>query len=309
MIGIFGAAGAIGASVAAEAQRRTIPVRVVGRREDALRNAFGDAHEIVTADLQDPQDAKRAAQGLDAIVHAVGVPYDRFGLHPLIMQYVVEAARDAGVGKLVVISNVYSYGRPRTSPVDEDEPREPETFKGRMRREQEDIALAAHCEALKTLVLRLPDFYGPSAENSLANEIVKGARADKSAPVFAPIEMPHEWMFTPDVGPVVCDLLARDDVFGTAYNFAGVGTMTTREFATKIFSGFGEKPKLQVVTTWMLRLAGLFNPLMREFVEMQYLQSDPVILDDAKLARALGPLKKTSYADGIAQTVAAAARR
>ena len=62
---------------------------------------------------------------------------------------------------------------------------------------------------------------------------------------------------------------------------------------------------MRVVTTTMLRVVGLFNPVMRELVEMQYLQSDPVILDDSKLALVLGPIRKTSYADGIAQTAAA----
>lgn len=308
MIGVFGAGGAIGKSVAAEARRRGIPLRLVARNAAALRQVYGDAHEILAADLEKPDDAKRAAQGLDAIVHAVGVPYDKFQLHPLIMGYVVDAARAEGVHKLVVISNVYSYGLPRTPRVDEDHPREPHTFKGRMRKEQEDIALDAHSASLKTLVLRLPDFYGPDAEKSVAHEIFKAAREGKAAPVFAPIDTPHEWIFTPDVGPVVCDLLARDDAFGTAYNLAGAGTLTTREFATRIFAAFGEKPKLRIVTTTMLRVLGLFNPLMRELVEMMYLQSHPVLLDDTKLARTLGTLKKTSYADGIAQTAAAYAR-
>lgn len=303
MVGIFGAAGAIGKSVAAELKRRSILVRVVGRRESALREAFGNAHEIVAADLNNPEDASRAASGLTTIVHAVGVPYTNFALHPILMRRTVDAARNQNVKKLIVISNVYSYGMPQSEPVDEQHPRQPHTYKGRMRKEQEDVALAAHTAALKTLVLRLPDFYGPDAELSLAHEIFKAARDGKPAPVFAPIDAPHEWIYTPDVGAVVVDLIQRDDVYGSAYNVGSAGTITTRDFATRIFAGFGAKPKLRVVTTIMLRLLGLFNPILREVVEMQYLQSKPVILDDAKLKRTLGSVRKTSYSDGIAQTV------
>ena len=53
----------------------------------------------------------------------------------------------------------------------------------------------------------------------------------------------------------------------------------------------------------MVRLLGLFNPLMRELVELFYLAQTPVILDDSKLERHLGGLKKTPYETGIRNTV------
>ena len=55
----------------------------------------------------------------------------------------------------------------------------------------------------------------------------------------------------------------------------------------------------------MLRLIGLFKPVMRELVEMHYLQTEPVIMDDAALRALIGPIRKTPYADGIRQTLAA----
>jgi nucleoside-diphosphate-sugar epimerase len=59
------------------------------------------------------------------------------------------------------------YGRPRAERVSEDHRREPHTFKGRMRKEQEDLVLAAHAaHSTKTTILRLPDFYGPGVQRS-----------------------------------------------------------------------------------------------------------------------------------------------
>ena len=46
-------------------------------------------------------------------------------------------------------------------------------------------------------------------------------------------------------------------------------------------------------------------PILRELREMAYLQSTPVILDDAKLRALLGEVKKTSYAEGIKAMVEA----
>jgi hypothetical protein len=49
---------------------------------------------------------------------------------------------------------------------------------------------------------------------------------------------------------------------------------------------------------------GLFNPIMREMVEIHYLLTDPVLLDDSRLEKLLGGLKCTSYDEGIRQTLA-----
>jgi hypothetical protein len=56
----------------------------------------------------------------------------------------------------------------------------------------------------------------------------------------------------------------------------------------------------------MLRLLGLFNPMLRELVEMHYLMTQPVIMDDSALHGLLGPVAKTPYAEGIRQSLEAA---
>ena len=57
-----------------------------------------------------------------------------------------------------------------------------------------------------------------------------------------------------------------------------------------------------------LRLMGLFNPLLREMVEMNYLETSPVVLDDSALRGLLGDINKTPYQEGIRQCVEAAKR-
>ncbi len=62
---------------------------------------------------------------------------------------------------------------------------------------------------------------------------------------------------------------------------------------------------MRVAGKTMLRLIGLFNPLMREMVEMHYLNTDPVVLDDSALQTLIAPIHKTSYPDGVKQCLAA----
>ena len=67
----------------------------------------------------------------------------------------------------------------------------------------------------------------------------------------------------------------------------------------------GRPLKLRVAGKTMLRIIGLFNPMMREMVEMHYLLTEPVIMDDARLQRLIGPLAKTSYEEGLRRTLQA----
>jgi nucleoside-diphosphate-sugar epimerase len=54
----------------------------------------------------------------------------------------------------------------------------------------------------------------------------------------------------------------------------------------------------------MLKIMGWFSPLYRELPEMLYLGETPVLLDDSKLRAKLAAVHKTSYDDGIRQTLA-----
>ncbi|MFX7883260.1 hypothetical protein ABTK06_19895, partial [Acinetobacter baumannii] len=70
----------------------------------------------------------------------------------------------------------------------------------------------------------------------------------------------------------------------------------------------GRKLKKRVAGKTMLRIIGLFNPMMRVLGEMHDLQTQPVIMDDSALHQLIGPITKTSYADGIRRALASQGR-
>jgi nucleoside-diphosphate-sugar epimerase len=303
-IAIFGAAGAVGRVALPELLRRGHSVRIVGRDAKKLEALAAPGVDIVRADLADPADARRAADGVDAILYCVGVPYNQFERHPALMRTTVEAAESAGVRQLLLISTVYPYGRAQTTTVTETHPRAAQTRKGQFRKAQADIVLAAHDPAgLQTLVLVLPDFYGPTADLSHPKEIFDAALSGKTANVIGPLDVPREFVYIPDVAAVVADLFARPEAFGRTYNLAGAGTITMREFVNAAQRAAGKRIKLLVVNKTMLRLFGTFSPVLREFVEMYYLFTDPVVLDDTLLRSVLPELHKTPYDVGIPTTL------
>jgi nucleoside-diphosphate-sugar epimerase len=222
-----------------------------------------------------------------------------------LMRATLEGAFAAGVRRLVLLAPVYSYGRPQRPLVDESHPRDPQTFKGRMRKAQEDLVLGAHGDGrIEGTILRVPDFFGPYVEGSLVRDVFAAAVENRRANVLGPIDTPHQFVYVPDLGPFVIALAHEDRAYGRAWNFAGSGTIAQREFARMVFEQAGRaQPKLMVANKAMLRVMGLFDPIMRELVEMNYLQTEPVILDDRALHDLLPALNVTPYAEAIAQTL------
>jgi nucleoside-diphosphate-sugar epimerase len=304
---LFGATGTVGKALAAKLAKRGRRFRVVGRSEDRLRHDFGLYEPLVeycASDLGDSGAAARAAIGIDTIFYTVGVPYPQFEQHPKLTRVALGAAAAAGVRHYVHLSTVYPYGVPQEEFVSESHPRNPTAFKGRMRKEQEDHVLAAdNPRGMRTTILRPPDFYGPDSELSYVRAIFDAALKGGTANVIGPIDTPHEFIFVPDLAETLIALSEKEEAYGKAWNVAGPGLITTRQFAELVFGAVHQKPRLRVAGKFMLRFLGLFNPFLREVVEMHYLWTTPVKLDDSRLRQLLPNLHKTRYAEGIRLTI------
>lgn len=303
-VALIGATGAVGREIARVLRDRGRAYRAIGRSDASLRKAFGDdPHAELQTWNADAASARAALEGCDSAIYLVGVPYDHFELHPQLMKAALDGALGAGVKRLLLIATVYPYGMPRTHTVDETHPREPTAFNARMRKEQEDVVLAAHGHGIETVVLRLPDLYGPGMEKSYLTAQFANAPLGKRSTVIGPIDVRHEWAFIPDCARVAVRVLDEPRAYGAFWNYAGPGEITQREFSDKIYAACGHKPNYFVANKALLRTFGLFNGEMRNFAEMNYLMSDPVVLNDDRLRSLLGELPKTSYDDGIALTL------
>lgn len=306
MHAILGATGAVGRSLAPLLAATGEPFRVVGRSAERLHQAFGSLPhiEFCEADFSHTHGAERAVAGVDTLYYLAGVPYTHFELHPKMTRVVLDAAAGAGVRQFVLQGTVYPFGEPQRERVDESHPRNPHTFKGRMRKEQEDVVLAADGRnGMRVLILRAPDFYGPHSELSYVRAIFDAAIKGGTANVIGPIDTPHEFIYVPDLARTLLALSHKDDAYGRGWNVGGPGVITTRRFAELVFAEVGQTPRLRVASKRMLTVMGWFSPFMREIREMHYLWTTPVIIDDSHLRALLPDLRKTSYEEGIKETV------
>jgi nucleoside-diphosphate-sugar epimerase len=309
---LLGATGAIGESIAAELRKRGESYRAVGRDRASLERTFGSdpLAEIAVWNPDDASSVRAALRGADAIVYLVGVPYNHFELHPVLMRQTLDAAIAEGVGQMLLVGTVYPYGRAQQTPAREDHPREPHTFKGKMRKQQEDLLLEADAAGkIRGTVLRLPDFYGPRVKNSFLDGVFNAAAKGGTANLIAPIDRPHQFVYVPEVGPVVLELLRHPEAHGRWWHLAGDGTASMQEIVAMVGQLAGKPIKTRAAGLGMLRVIGLFQPIMRELVEMNYLLTDPFIMDDSALRALLGNVKTTPLEEGLRQSLEAARRK
>ncbi|NIR45054.1 MAG: NAD(P)H-binding protein [Gemmatimonadetes bacterium] len=293
---VFGATGATGREITRELRRRGVAVRAVSRSSENLARDFGELDvEPRAADLSEREAAVGAAAGCDLVFHCVGLPADRFPLHLPLTRNTV-AAMEAHGARGVLVTSYWSYGPGDDEPMPEDRTPVPGSEMARIRKEQEDVVLGAG-----GCVARLPDFYGPGADLSLANDALQALQAGKTVTWPGDPDARRDFVFVPDTGPVLCELASRPQAYGGPWNVPGSGAETPRTILECGARILGAELKLRRGRRWMLELAALFNRQIRGFRDVFPLYERPLILDTTRIRELLGDLHLTSYEDGIRQ--------
>jgi nucleoside-diphosphate-sugar epimerase len=308
---LLGANGSVGRALSPLLGERQVEHRVVGRNHLALQVRFQDiSHcEQFVWDPKEKTAFADACVGSGTVVYLIGAPLWKFHETVPLIERALEGARTAGVQRFLLVSSNWSYTPGSHAKVTEESPRQPPATKSKMRRDQEDRVLAAHVpRAFETGVLRMADLYGPRVEASHLWSVFQAAKRGTLAHMLAPIDRPHEFVFVRDAARTIAALLDCDAAWsgerGQAWNLGGAGLTSIEDMVKQIFAAEGKPPKYELPGKLLMYFVRSMNPYIREMREMRYLQEEPLLLDDSRLAALLGGLEKTGYAEGIRQTLA-----
>lgn len=167
---VLGGTGFIGGHLVASLAGAGLGVRVLSRTPAA--GAAVPGAEYVTADFQDAAAVRRALAGTRTVFHLVGTSLPASSNADMAGDVrgnllgtlgVLEAARDAGVGRIVFVSSGGTvYGEPQALPIAESHPTEPLCAYGISKLAIEKYLHLFHrLHGLDYRVLRLGNPYGP----------------------------------------------------------------------------------------------------------------------------------------------------
>ena len=297
---VFGA-GQIGSQV-------TERLLAAGHRVRQVRRTGGvtvKGHlEVRGGDVADQRFAQEAAQGATTLIHCAVPPYHQWGelLEPM-NDGVLHAAKTSKA-PLVVLDNLYGYGRPGGA-MTEQSPVAPVSRKGALRAKVAQKLLEAHRRGeARVAIARAADFYGPgiALAGIFGERFVARALKGKGGECFGPPDLPHSYSYGADVAAGLVTLASSAQAWGEVWHLPVAKAESTREVVARFGRELGVSLGTSVVPAFVLHLMGLFTPAVKELIEMRYQWQVPFVLDDAKFRAAFG-VQPTSLEEGVRATV------
>lgn len=308
-------AGATGTATATLLAQRGERVRVV------TRSGNGPLHpgiELVGADAADEAAFAEASAGAGVIYNCANPPYHRWATDwpPVASSLLAAAERHDAV--LVTLSNLYGYAPP-TAPMTASDPLDATSVKGGVRAAMWHQAKAAHdAGRVRAVEVRASDFIGPGIGPTahMGDRVVPRVLAGKSVSLLGRTDVAHSWSAIADVAETLVAVGADERAWGRAWHVPTAPPMTQEELVHRMCSLAGvEAAKVKTVPNFVLTLAGVAVPAMREMKEVLYQFEAPFIIDSSETTDVLGlthtPIDETltaaldSYCEPAKQLVAA----
>jgi nucleoside-diphosphate-sugar epimerase len=301
---ILGANGVIAQELSRALAKIKQDIRQVSRNPRKVN----PTDEIFVADLLNGQATVNAVSSSEVVYLVAGMRYSAAVWQkqwPRVMRNVIDACKQHGA-RLVFFDNVYAYGRVDGT-MTEDTPFNPISKKGEVRAKIATMLLdEMRSGNLQAMIVRSADFYGPGAVQSFPHATVfDRLKAGKAPQLIGNPNTVHTFTFTPDAGRAVVMLGRSSDAYGQTWHLPTTKEpLTGRDFVGLACDLARQPFKLQVVPRWMLRLMGIFMPVLRENEEMMYQFENDYRFDSSKIESALG-LQPTPYRQGIGESLRA----
>ena len=300
---ILGANGTIGSVLAKELINYTDKIRLVSRNPRKVN----ESDELFPADLSNPSMVEKAVEGSEVVYLVVGFDYKLKVWEekwPRIMRAVIDACIKHNT-RLVFFDNVYLYDINAIPHMTEESVINPPSKKGAVRKKIVQMIMdEVKAGKLMALIARSADFYGPGNEKSFVIEMVyKNFLKRKAANWFIDPDKKHSFTYTPDAAKATALLGNTDDAYNTVWHLpTDKNTLTGREFIELFSTEMKVANKVSVMPMWLIKVLGIFMPVLKEMPEMMYQYDRDYILDSSKFDKRFN-FKTTSYQEGVKLTV------
>lgn len=265
----------------------------------------------------DPTDTAAlavAARGAAVVVHGLNPVYTHRAWRtqvPVLLEAAIRISRSLGA-TLMVPGNVYNFGASMPALLREDTVQAAVGVKGRIRIAMEQRLQAATQEGgLRAVVVRAGDFYGSGTGAWLDQAIAKDMALGR---VTWPgtLDTITPWAYLPDLAQTfvqVAQQRNRLDAF-SCLHFAG-HAVTGQQWVQALGSvaqsqGWlpaGRSLQVRHMPRPLLRVAGLFMPMLAALAEVRYLWRTPHQLDNRQLCALIGNEPHTPFETAVRQAL------
>jgi NADH dehydrogenase len=247
---VFGGSGFIGRAIVRALAHQGYLVRVAARRIELAEpvKTAGDVGQVMLmrANVRFPQSVAAAVAGSQAVVNAVGIPFQRGrqtyqAVHAEGARTIAQAASAAGVQRLIHISGIGADNR---------------SSKNRYIQSKvaaEDAIVGAFDGAT---ILRNSVVFGPG--DVMFNRLADIARKAPLFPLIGNGAAKVQPVFVGDVGQAVAAALARPDTAKSVFELGGPRVYTYREVAQLVLHEIDRKKPIIGTPASVMKIAAFF---------------------------------------------------
>ncbi len=300
---ILGSGGGIGIPLAKELKKYTNQIRLVSRNPKKVN----DTDELFAVDVNDLSNIDKAIAGSEVVYVVIGFEYKLSVWQqtwPAFMKAVIESCK-THQAKLVFFDNVYMYDKNTIPHMTELSAINPPSKKGEVRKQLCDMVMNEVANnSLTALIARSADFYGPDNKSSaLQMMVIDNFLKGKKAQAFGNINKIHTYTYTPDAAKATALLGNTPDAYNQVWHLPTTKEkITTLQWIEMIAAELKVNAKTQSVPAWMIKVLGLFIPIMREFPEMLYQYEQDYFFDSSKFEKRFG-IEATTPKEGIKKLI------
>ena len=249
---VTGGAGFIGTNLVHFLVEQGHTVKVVDDLTAGKRERLPDSIDFYKLDIRDTAALSSVCEGVDVIIHLAALPRLQFSIdHPQVAHDVnitgthsdLEAARAAGVKRIVYAASSSAYGDQETLPLTTDLPPQPKTPYALQKYVGEAyMKLWSELFGLQTVSLRFFNVYGPHLDPDGAYALVIGrflklAAEGQPLTIVGDGEQTRDFTHVRDVVSALY-LASQSDEVGNGEVFnVGAGIQTTINELTRLIGG------------------------------------------------------------------------
>jgi nucleoside-diphosphate-sugar epimerase len=318
---ITGATGAIGPRVVASLFEAGYGIRTLSL-DSPPRGLWPVGIDEQIGDVTDPGVVQSAMKGIDAVIHLAALlhivnpppelqrEYERINVGGTAT--VVEAAKSAGVERLVFFSTIAVYGNSAGKVLTEDSPPHPDSFYAQTKLDAERIVLEARRKDGQPLgtVLRLGAVYGSRIKGNYRRLLLTLARG-RFVPI-GPGTNRRSLVYDKDAARAALLAVRHADVAGRIFNVTDGRFHTINGIIETLCHALGRRPprlslpvgpvrRLAGVLEDGARFCGVLSPIGRATIDKY---TEDVAVDSQRFCMLAGFVPRYDLASGWRETVA-----
>ena len=283
---------------------------------DSVQKAFKEGrlswHAI---DAINAESVRRFAEGASALIHSAIPDYHEWVEKlPVIQKNAIDAAL-ATKARLICADNLYAYAPPVSGPIDEDTPQIPPAQKGQLRKDMLAMMRKAQAErGLVWMTVQSSQYFGPGAsgQSIFGDWFIDPVLQKKAVRFVGNPDLRHAWAYAPDFGRAMALLATtpQAQLLNRPWIIPHVSHQSARDMTRSFFPELvrqgivsSKSPiKTVAIPRFVLRMLGLFNPIIQARDEMLYQFVKDFEASGAQFVTATG-FEATPLEQAIAQTV------